>query len=59
MAKYFIDDEIYYKNEKLPPTKVKLTLIKPIDDNRVMAYDNDGDGYILNKKEIFDDGVDE
>lgn len=53
MAKryYFIDNEIYFQNEKLPPRKVELFNTKLVN-NICIGYDEDGNEYHINEEEI-------
>ena len=52
---YFIDDEIYFKGEKQPPRKVKLPMVKKIDDEMAQCFDEDGNEYMLEVSKIYDD----
>lgn len=48
---YFIDNEIYFKNEKLPPRKVELFNVK-IGENTFTGYDKDANLYKLDIKDL-------
>lgn len=54
--KYFIDNDTWYKGQKLPPIKRKLLIVRPNKDG-VTAYcvDKDGDDYTLPLSVIFEE----
>ena len=52
MKKYFfLDKEIYFQNKKLPARKVELFNVE-IHDNTVIGYDEDGNLYQLDLKDL-------
>lgn len=56
MAKYFLEDEIYYKNQKQPLRKTIITKIIPEPNDRTaICYDKLGNEYQLNLSDIYDD----
>ena len=45
---YFIDDDIYFQNKKLPPRKVELFNVNiNMNDKIYTGYDKDGNFYKL------------
>ena len=56
LSKYFIDKEIYFQNKKLPPRKVIIkSMIYKEGNESAICYDEDGNEYSINVKEIYDD----
>ena len=46
---YFIDNNIYFQNKKMPPRKVELFSVKiNMNDDFYTGYDKDGNFYKLN-----------
>lgn len=56
MSKYFINREIYYQNQKLPPQKVVIkSIIYELNKKTAICYDEDENEYRINAGEIYDD----
>lgn len=51
MKYYFIDNEIYYQNQKMPPRKIQLFFVEEKEDYYV-GYDIDGNEYNIEKNKI-------
>ena len=48
---YFIDDNIYFQNKKLPPRKVELFNIS-IYNKEIHGMDSDGNWYEIPKSQL-------
>lgn len=56
MAKYFMNDEVYFQGKKLPPQKTILPIVGESKDGiTTLAYDEAGNSYRLKLTEIFED----
>ena len=56
MAKYFMNDEVYFQGKKLPPQKTILPIVEESKDGiTTLAYDEYGNSYKLKLIEIFED----
>ncbi len=53
MRYYFIDSEIYFQGKKEPPRKVELFAVDFEKDGTVTGYDENGNQYTLEAKEVF------
>lgn len=50
---YFINNEIYFQNKKMPPKKVELFHLDiDVENKKYTGYDKDGNFYKLNANEI-------
>lgn len=56
MSKYFIDNNIYFQNKKMPPRKVIIkSMIHEFNGQIAICYDEDGNEYSINVNKIYDD----